>query len=73
MSEKYTKLTEADIEFINDYLALPEREQRFTELLVRIGATSILTEEEYGFFVRYLREQDARLLQVMELLDRLPR
>ena len=73
MSQKDIDLIEEDWDFIRDYVALPEEEQRFTEILVRIGATNLLTEEEYRFFVGYLRRQDAKLLEIMELLDRLPK
>lgn len=71
MAKNNRHLTEEDKELIEHYMALPDDERRFFRLLLRIGAAHVLSDEDYSFFMCYLRRQDMKRLKTIAELKKL--
>ena len=60
--------TEDIIELANDLESLPEKTQKFIELIFRYGASDLLSAEEFRFLISYLREKDVTIYELQEKL-----
>lgn len=55
---KFIDLDEKDAEFLNIYLTLSEENKRLVEYITRIGASRILSNEEYADFLDLLKKEE---------------
>ena len=62
--------TEDILELVNDLESLPEKTQKFIELIFRYGASDLLSSEEFHFLISYLHEKDVTIHELQEELAR---
>ena len=62
--------TEDIIELANDLESLPEKTQKFIELIFRYGASDLLSSEELHLLISYLHEKDVTIHELQEELAR---
>jgi isocitrate dehydrogenase kinase/phosphatase len=55
---RFIDLDEDQIEFLNAYMALPQEDKRLAEYITRIGASRILSSEEYKDFLDLLKKTE---------------
>ena len=55
---KFIDLDEKDAEFLNIYLTLSEENKRLVDYITRIGASRILSNEEYADFLDLLKKEE---------------
>ena len=60
--------TEDIIELANDLENLPEKTQKFVELIFRYGASDLLSSEEFHFLISYLHEKNVTIYELQEKL-----
>ena len=53
---KFYDLNENELEFLNLYMSLTEEEKRLTKYIIRIGASNILSNEEYADLLELLKK-----------------
>ena len=55
---RFIDLDENDAEFLNIYMTLSQENKRLMEYITRIGASGILSNEEYADFLDLLKKAD---------------
>jgi len=50
---------------------LPEKEQRFIQLIIGYGASGLISDDDYSFILRYLMAKDKELYEAREKIKRL--
>lgn len=55
---RFIDLDENDAEFLNIYMTLSNEDKRLVEYIIRIGASRILSSEEFADFLDLLKKAD---------------
>lgn len=55
---KFIDLDENDAEFLNIYMTLSKEDKRLVEYITRIGASGVLSSEEYADFLDLLKKAE---------------
>lgn len=56
---RFIDLDENDAEFLNIYMTLSKEDKRLVEYIIRIGASRILSSEEFADFLDLLKKADS--------------
>lgn len=56
---RFIDLDENDAEFLNIYMTLSKEDKRLIEYIIRIGASTILSSEEFADFLDLLKKADS--------------
>lgn len=52
----FSDLNENELEFLNIYMSLTEKDKRLAEYITRIGASKIFSSEEYADLLELLKK-----------------
>ena len=69
--EKVLELTTEDYLLWQTLESLPEKEQRFIQLIIGYGASGLISDDDYSFILRYLIAKDKELYEAREKIKRL--
>lgn len=69
--EKVLELTTEDYLLWQTLESLPEKEQRFIQLIIGYGASGLISDDDYSFILRYLMAKDKELYEAREKIKRL--
>ena len=69
--EKVIELTTEDYLLWQTLESLPEKEQRFIQLIIGYGASGLISDDDYSFILRYLMAKDKELYEAREKIKRL--
>ena len=54
----YIELSQEDYEFLSDYNSLPEQSKKMVYIVCKIGASHILTSEEFHLLIQNLMHRE---------------
>lgn len=57
---RFIDLNEDDAEFLNIYMTLSQENKRLVEYITRIGASRILSSEEFADFLELLKKAEGK-------------
>lgn len=60
---RFIDLDENDAEFLNIYMTLSQENKRLMEYITRIGASGILSNEEYADFLDLLKKAESKSMR----------
>lgn len=69
--EKVLELTTEDYLLWQTLESLPEKEQRFIQLIIGYGASGLISDDDYSFILRYLMAKDKELYEAREKIKKL--